>query len=82
MSVLNVVYLQVVVSAKGRSLAQRSPTECGASNEQDNETSRMRRPRLITVLNPAKEIDVCLECCISSGRGLCDGPITHSEESN
>jgi hypothetical protein len=47
MSVLNVVYLQVEVSRKGRSLAQRSPTECGASNEQDNETSRMRRPRFL-----------------------------------
>jgi hypothetical protein len=24
---------------------------------------------------------VCSECCVLSGRGLCDGPITHPEES-
>jgi len=24
---------------------------------------------------------VCCECCVLSGRGLCDGPITHPEES-
>jgi hypothetical protein len=25
--------------------------------------------------------DVCRECCLLSGRGLSDGPITHPEES-
>jgi hypothetical protein len=24
---------------------------------------------------------VCWECCVLSGRGLCDGLITHTEES-
>ena len=26
-------------------------------------------------------MDVCCECCVLSGRGLCDGPITRPEES-
>ena len=26
--------------------------------------------------NPAGDIDVCFECCVSSSRSLCDGPIT------
>ena len=26
-------------------------------------------------------MDVCCECCVLSGRGLCDGPITLQEES-
>jgi len=26
-------------------------------------------------------MDVCCECCVSSGRGLCDGLITRPEES-
>jgi hypothetical protein len=44
MSVVSVVCCQVEVSASGSSLVQRSPTDCGASNECDVETSRMRRP--------------------------------------
>ena len=31
--------------------------------------------------NPAGGRDVCFECCVLSGRGLCDGLITHPEES-
>ena len=31
--------------------------------------------------NPAAGMDVSCECCVLSGRGLCDGLITHSEES-
>ena len=42
-SVVNVVCCQVEVSASGRSLAQRSPTDCGVS-ESDRETSIMTRP--------------------------------------
>jgi hypothetical protein len=30
--------------------------------------------------NPAGGMDVCCECCVLSGRGLCDGPITRPEE--
>jgi hypothetical protein len=26
-------------------------------------------------------MSVCFECCVMSGRGLCDGPITRPEES-
>ena len=31
--------------------------------------------------NPAGGMDVCRECCVLSGRGLCDGLITRPEES-
>ena len=31
--------------------------------------------------NPAEGTDVCFKCCVLSGRGLCDGPITRPEES-
>ena len=31
--------------------------------------------------NPAGGMDVCFECCMLSGRGLCDGLITRPEES-
>ena len=52
LSVVNIVCCQVEVSAKGRSLVQRSP------------------------------MDVCFsDCCVLSGRGLCDGLITRPEES-
>jgi hypothetical protein len=43
-SFCSVVCCQVEVSASGRSLVQRSPTECGVS-ECDLETSTMRRRR-------------------------------------
>jgi len=55
MSVLNVVYRQVEVSATGRLLTQRSPTECGGSNERDLGTSRIRRSRSITAAVPLKK---------------------------
>jgi len=31
--------------------------------------------------NPTRDVDVCGECCVLSGRGPCDGPITFPEES-
>ena len=31
--------------------------------------------------NPARGMDVCVECCVLSGRGLCDELITRPEES-
>ena len=31
--------------------------------------------------NPAGSMDVCCECCVLSGRGLCDEPIHRPEES-
>jgi len=30
--------------------------------------------------NPAGGMDVCVECCVLSGRGLCDGLITRPEK--
>ena len=42
-SLVSVVCCQVEVSASGRSLVQRSPTECGVS-ECDHESSTVRRP--------------------------------------
>jgi hypothetical protein len=32
-------------------------------------------------LSPAAWMSVSCECCVLSGRGLCDGPITRPEES-
>jgi len=40
---MSVVFCQVEVSASGRSLVHRRPTECGVS-ECDREASIMRRP--------------------------------------
>ena len=31
--------------------------------------------------NRTEGMDVCCECCVLSGRGLCDGLITRPEES-
>ena len=41
-----------------------------------------RSPAEIVGSNPTGGIDVCCECCVLSGRGLCDGPITRPEESH
>ena len=35
-----------------------------------------RSPADITVSNLTGGMDVCCECCVLPGRGLCDGPIT------
>ena len=43
LSLVSVVFCQVEVPATGRSLVQKSPTECGVS-EYDLETSTTRRP--------------------------------------
>jgi len=42
---MNVACCQVEVSATGRSLVQRSPTDCGVS-KCGFETSKMRRPKV------------------------------------
>ena len=44
LSVVSVVHCKVEVSAMGRSLVQRSPTKCGAS-ECDLKTAKINRPR-------------------------------------
>ena len=38
-------------------------------------------PAEIVGSNPTGGMDVCRECCVLSGRGLCDARITRSEES-
>jgi len=40
-----------------------------------------RSPAEIVGSNPTGGMDVCCECCVLSGRGLCDGLITCPEES-
>ena len=35
-------------------------------------------PRIV-VSNPARAMDVSCECCVLSGRGLCDGPVPRPE---
>jgi hypothetical protein len=44
LSLVNVVCFQVEISASGRSLVRRSPTDCGVS-EGDLVISTVRRPR-------------------------------------
>ena len=51
---MNVVCCQVEVSASGRPLVQRSPTEYGVS-ECDLETSTMRWPRPIKAVESSKQ---------------------------
>jgi len=51
LSVVSVVCCQVEVSASDRSLAQRSPTDCGVS-ECDHEPSTMRTPWPIRAVEP------------------------------
>ena len=53
LSLVSVVYCQVEVSAKGRSLIQRSPTECGVSGC-DRGTSQ-RRDRPISTVEPLEK---------------------------
>ena len=40
-----------------------------------------RSPAEIVGSNPTVGMDVCCECCVLSGRGLCVGLITRPEES-
>jgi hypothetical protein len=40
-----------------------------------------RSPAETMGLNPTGGVDVCCECCVLLGRGLCDGLITRPEES-
>ena len=53
LSLVNVLCCLVELSATGRSLIQRSPTDCGVS-EFDLETSTMRRRRLTRAAKPWK----------------------------
>ena len=41
-----------------------------------------RSPAEIVGLNPTGGMNVCFECCVLSGRGLCDELITRPEESH
>jgi len=40
-----------------------------------------RSPAEIVGSNPTGDMDVCCECCVLSGRGICDGLFTRPEES-
>ena len=40
-----------------------------------------RSPAEIVGSNPTGGMDICRECCVLSGRGLCVGLITRPEES-
>jgi hypothetical protein len=62
-----VVWSQVEVSATGRSLVKRSPTEYGAA-ECDSETSTMRKPRLTTAVEPCKKNIKFYDSLSSGGR--------------
>ena len=42
-------------------------------------TARLREMRVR--IPPAVWMSVCCDCCVLSGRGLCDGPFTRPEES-
>ena len=50
--------------------------ELGGSCGADPSSHYGRSPAVIMGLNPTRGIDVCCECCVLSGRGLCDGLIT------
>jgi hypothetical protein len=50
-SLVSIVCCQVEVSATGRSLVQKSPTECGVYGR-DLETSVMRRLRTTRAVEP------------------------------
>jgi hypothetical protein len=57
---VSVVCSQVDVSAAGRSLVQRSPTECGLC-ECDLETSTMRRSSALAVSGHKKKKEIYIE---------------------
>jgi len=40
-----------------------------------------RSPAEIVGSSPTESMDICCDCCVLSGRGLCDGLITRPEES-
>jgi hypothetical protein len=62
LSVVSVVFCQLEVSTTGRSLVQRSPTECGVS-ECDREASRMARPWALLAVGPWKQACVLTLLC-------------------
>jgi hypothetical protein len=58
---VSVVCCQVEVSATGRSLVQRSPTECGVS-ERDLETSIRKGPSPTRAVEPWKKSSYVFVC--------------------
>ena len=79
-----VMCCEVEVSATGRSLIQRSPTDCGVSNLTHiiynlRRSSAARLLRLWVRIPLGAWMLVCCECYLLSGRGLCHGLITRPE---
>ena len=59
---VNVASCQVEVPATGRSLVQRSPTECGVS-DCDLETSAKKQHRPTRVVKPQNKVYICSVPC-------------------
>jgi hypothetical protein len=72
------MFCQVQVSATGRSLIQRSPTDCDVS-EYDLETSTMRRPRPTTAIEiwGKKCINVLIQMKTSPENNIVNGGHRH-----
>ena len=77
MFVVSVVCCQVDVSATSWSLVQRSPTDCGLSRR----STAARLLRSWVRIPPGEWMIVFCDCCVLSGRGLCDELITRPDES-
>ena len=81
LSLLNVVCCQVVVSATGRSLVQRSSTECCVP-ECDLETSTKGKSRPTRTSDPREQIKnysvTAIEMCKDSCGVLCHGELDKS----
>jgi len=68
----NVLYFLVIMLQRSRSQWSRGLRRRSAA---------ARMLRLWVRIPPGARMSVCCECCVLSGRGLCDGLITCPEES-
>jgi hypothetical protein len=79
------IYLYLIVS--GTQLVALLEYSCRNANVNESaagvvaaRSAAARLLRLWVRIPPGTWMSVCCECCGLSGRGLCDGPITRSEE--